>query len=187
VKRPQINIPWIVLTGFLAVMLALPSSAQQFSEQDVKAVLLYNAMKFIKWPETTFESKNTPLRLCVFGEDLFSNSLNLLKGKPIQGHPIQLHRVKKIPAIDNECQALYMASVKRTSLKSVLDAVKDESVLTISNYPEFAERGGVLALVEIDGFAKLVINSKASSQANLAVNSQLLELAIVVDGSNGEG
>jgi hypothetical protein len=53
-------------------------------------------------------------------------------------------------------------------------------VLTIAEAPDFASRGGIIALVLQDSRVRFIVNVQAAAQAGLSISSRLLALATVV-------
>jgi hypothetical protein len=178
---------WVPIVGLLLTSVMQPVLAEKFSEHEVQAVLMYNVTKFVQWPESAFTAENEPLRICVLGDDPFNVSLKLLRDKPVHGHPILLHTLTGRLRAEDQCHVLFVGSSEKGHLQDILGPIRNEPVLTIANFNGFARNGGVLSLVRRDKRVKISINKRASEQAGLAVNSQLLELATVVESLEGEG
>ncbi|MFW2405268.1 MAG: YfiR family protein [Gammaproteobacteria bacterium] len=177
----------IVTAGLLTGPVSTAVTAENFSELEVQAVLLYNVTKFVTWPGSAFAASDEPLNLCSLGDDPFTKSLRILNGKPVKTHPITLRPLQARPVATDRCHILVVSRSARTKLGDVLDALRNQPVLTIGNFENFAHRGGTLSLVKNGKRVSMVINPQAATNAGLIVNSQLLELATIVNGPENEG
>ena len=67
------------------------------SEYQVKAAFLFNFAKFVDWPSAAFSSVQSPINLCILGDDPFGNALDeLIHGKIINAREIAIHRTQKV-------------------------------------------------------------------------------------------
>ena len=71
-----------------------------------------------------------------------------------------------------------VSSTVGAQLASVLAAYCRAPVLTVSDLEHFADRGGVIGIVEDGQSLRFAINQTAASQARLQVSSQLFHLAV---------
>ena len=53
-------------------------------------------------------------------------------------------------------------------------------VLTVSDVPEFCERGGIIGLVKKDDKVRFEVNRAAADRAQLVLSSELLKVATKV-------
>jgi hypothetical protein len=74
---------WQWMSALWLLLLAGPLPAAN-TEADVKAAFIYNFTKFVEWPPTAL-ADNTPLQLCVLGQDDTSSRLRQLHGREAQG------------------------------------------------------------------------------------------------------
>jgi hypothetical protein len=175
--------------GLLATVCALfsmpaaqPAQAASLAESEIKAAFMYNFAKFVQWPDAAFAQPQSPLILCVMGEDGFGPALETIDHKLAQGHELQVRRRIRLEDAKS-CHILFVADSERTRLAAVLHSVSGASVLTVSDIDRFAELGGVIGLYNVDNKLRFSINPEQARSASLQVNSQLLKLAkIVHDG-----
>lgn len=172
---------WLPGLASLLLGLMLPASAaEKFTEFEVQAVLLYNVTKFVEWPGSAFRGPDEPVTLCILGDDPFISSLGLLQGKPVRRRPIALRLLEENPTPEDRCHILFVGRSEEARFEPVLRGLGTAPVLTIASFEAFSAHGGVLSLIKNGKRVSLLINSQASRQAGLTVNSQLLELATVV-------
>ena len=158
---------------------AQPAQAASLAESEIKAAFMYNFAKFVQWPDAAFGQPQSPLILCVMGEDGFGPALETIDRKLAQGHELQVRRRIRLEDA-KACHILFVADSERTRLAAVLHSVSGASVLTVSDIDRFAELGGVIGLYNVDNKLRFSINPEQARSASLQVNSQLLKLAKIV-------
>jgi hypothetical protein len=73
---------------------------------------------------------------------------------------------------------LFVSAAEEPRLAGVLAAYCRAPVLTISDLEHFADRGGMIGLIENDNVLHFAINRTASIDARLDVSSRLLHLSV---------
>ena len=169
----------------LALALALacaPSlSAQEANptEYQVKAAYLYNFGKFIEWPASTAGPGNS-FSICVLGEDPFGATLDkTIAGENINGKKAVVRRFAKLQDAVH-CHILFISSTEEARLAEILAVLDGASVLTVSDIPQFTQRGGMIQFVKEANKVRFEVNLTPAERDGLALNSQLLKVAVNV-------
>ena len=150
------------------------ADVQPTPEYAVKAAFLYNFGKFVEWSDD-----RSPLTVCIFGIDPFGSALDPLHGKSLKGRPLLVKR--GFSNVDlTECHILYISRSAKAQFAQILSSVKNRQILTVSDIENFAQSGGMIALVNVANKIQLEINLDATQQAGLKVSSQLLKLSKIV-------
>ena len=150
-----------------------PASAQEGKEQ-----FLYNFLLFVHWPADAFRDASEPLRVEIIGRDPFGGSLDrFLADKAVYGRRIVVAHADA-PTIAPLPHVLFVSAAEEPRLAKVLAAYCRAPVLTVSDLDRFANRGGVIGLIENDHVLHFSINQTAASEARLEVSSQLFHLAV---------
>jgi hypothetical protein len=160
---------------------ALPVAAQVSPEYQLKAVLLLRLAQFTQWPAEAFQSLDSPIQVCVLGENPFGETLSAaLTGETAHGRRLVAQHHRAIEQAKS-CHILYLTGAGPRQAKTIVSAIGGRSILTVR------EIDGVATLYEtIVGFAteqgkiKLFINAKAAAAARLALDPRLLRVAEVV-------
>jgi hypothetical protein len=161
-------------------LMALPGAcllAQTASEYEVKAAFLYRFASFVEWPPG---SAHGPLCIGVAGQDPFGAALDeVVKGKSINGRAFVVKRFQtgQEPA---GCHIVFISSSEKKKLRSILDRLHGEAVLTVGDMPGFCENGGVVNLELADDRVSFEINLDAAERARLRLSSKLLSLAKII-------
>jgi hypothetical protein len=178
------------LAAFASVFLmGMVSHAQapKPSEYQVKAAYIYNFGKFVKWPANAAASQDSSFTICILGDDPFGSALqSTLAGQSIDGKPVLVKRVAK-PQDAIGCLILFIAAEQKSQLREILDALGQSSVLTVSDIPDFSNRGGMIQFVLDSGRVRFQINRISAENAGLSLSSDLLRVAVAVKESGRTG
>lgn len=169
----------------LALVVALSTAAGAQSRQleyQVKAAFLYNFAKYVEWPD---DSANV-IVVGVLGADQFADVLEkTLVGKTVHDKPLQVKRCAELPD-PGQLHILVISASRQPALSETLNALDGASVLTVSEAPDFAARGGMIGFRLEGNKVRFEINSDAVARAGLQISSQLLKLATNVIGTGRE-
>ena len=159
-----------------------PSSAET-SEYLIKAGYIYNFAKLVEWPAAA-AAKGQPIVIGVLGNDGFAGVLDrTVNGKKIDDRPLTVKRLRSKHVRDCGCQMLFVAAAESGLADEVIASQGSAAVLTIAEAPDFATRGGMIALVLQDSKVRFIVNVNAATQAGLSISSRLLALASAVHTS----
>lgn len=169
---------WLLLALLLPFATAADVSTANL-EYRVKAAYLYNFTKFVTWPDDSLDSSpNTPLNICILGEDPFGRSINMLSDKLARGHKVVVSYLQELNGI--HCQVMFISRSEADRLQEILSRLASRHVLTVSDIEGFAVKGGCIRLDIVDGKVRFNINMRAARQAELQLSAKLLELAKMV-------
>ena len=148
------------------------------AEYQVKAAFLLNFTKFVEWPASAFEDANSPLAICILGDDPFGGALDdLVQGESVNGRKLAVERIRSAPR-PKSCQVLYINKAEK-GVSAVLSGL-GAGVLTVGDGDGFAREGGIIAFVLDGRHVRFDINQRAASDASLAISSRLLNVARTV-------
>ncbi|MCU1237755.1 MAG: putative transrane protein [Candidatus Solibacter sp.] len=168
------------MPGRLALVLAVLGHffvqlGSQVPEYQVKAVFLLNFTKFIEWPAAAFAAPESPIEICVMGEDPFGKVLDqVLAGEVVQGRRVVAQRIKNLPA-PKTCQVLFVAKPEKDVTKGL--SALGPGVLTVGEGESFVRGGGAIAFEIENRRVRFRINETVAANAGLVVSSKLLNIA----------
>lgn len=167
-------------------LLTLPAQARDsFSESDIAVALLYKVARFVRWPEGSFASPEASLRLCTYAPAEYQSSLRALEKRSIGSHPIEV--VQLTPGqVDEACHVLFFTDPSQAVGGRELRRLDGQPVLTVGNFREFSDQGGMLSLTKSRKRVNIRINASISDRAGLKFSSQLLELSRVFRDKSAE-
>jgi hypothetical protein len=165
----------------------LPAQQSKASEFEVKAAYLYNFGRFVQWSQAAAASKGNSFPICVFGQDPFGTVLDTtLSGESIDGKAVVAKRVSKAQdALD--CRVLYISASEDSRLKDILVGLDKAGVLTVSDIPQFSQRGGMIQFVVVANKIRFEVNLTSAQEAGLTLSSDLLKVAVAVRKSPQPG
>lgn len=162
------------------------AESQSSPEYLIKAVYMYNFMKFVEWPPEAFKDSLSPINLYILGTDPFGGTLNFINDKMVKGRRLHIKHVNHVNEISGG-HILFISVSERENLRHTLRAVKNSAILTVSEIDGFAEQGGIINFITVENRIQFGINPDAAEQSGLKISSQLLRLArIVTVQSRGE-
>jgi len=182
-------------THFRSIALVLASAAisaaslraQQANptEYQVKAAYLYNFGRFVEWPPKVAAGEF--FSVCVLGQDPFGVTLDkTIAGEDINGKKAAVRRIARLQDAAL-CRILFISLAEENHLKEILAALAGMSVLTVSDIPQFAQRGGMIQFVMRENKVRFEVNLTTAERDGLTMSSQLLKVAVNVRRSSQPG
>jgi hypothetical protein len=154
------------------------------TQYDVEAVYLYQFGRFIDWPPQSAEHADS-FPICILGRDPFDGILDsTIAGEAINQVPLKAQRIGSIDEARN-CRILFVSDSETARLPLILDGLRSSPVLTVSDTPGFASKGGMIGFVVQGNRVRFEINVVSTQRAGLTVSSQLLKVASLVRGAGG--
>ena len=138
----------------------------------MKAAFLLNFARFVEWADGT--AGNTPIAVCVLGEDPFGAALDqALEGESVGTRRIAARRLRTLEGAG--CNVAFVP-------KSVKDAARTlaempPGVLTVGEGEGFLREGGMIALVMDNRRVRFDINMAAVRNSGVRLSSRLLQVA----------
>jgi len=150
-------------------------------EYQLKAVFLFNFTQFVDWPAGSFADDKSPLVIGVIGENPFGNYLEeAVSGETKNGHPVIVEYYQDEEAAKS-CHMLFINLPESDKRKQVIEKIKEEPVLTVSDASDFSVQGGLVRFVKKNNRIKLQINLEACKELGLIPSSKLLQLADIIE------
>ena len=156
-----------------------PAATAASREYLLKAAFLYNFAKFTTWPAKAFPGPQTPLRVCILGEDSFGAAMESIEGKNIKERPVAVIRIAQVSDAER-CHILFISTSEEERLRVILDNLPERPILTVSDMPNFARAGGAINLKTVEDQIRFDINVDVANAADLRLSSKLLRLGNII-------
>jgi hypothetical protein len=154
-------------------------AADEPFEYQVKAAFLLNFTKFVEWPATSFRQAESPITICILGEDPFGTTLvQLVAGEIVSERKVVVERIKRPPP-PKSCQVLFVGRDEKNSSK-ILSGL-GPGVLTVGEGESFLRKGGIIAFVLENRRVRFSVNQMAAESGDLKLSSKLLSVARSVE------
>lgn len=160
---------------------ALPAKAQAPLERSVKAAFLYKFAGYATWPETSFPTPDSPVRIGVTGDETLANELRkMVRTRTSGGRRVE---VVSIPPeeIPRGVHVAFRAHGARDALVDWIREARREPILIVTESPGALSRGSMINFVERDGRIRFEVGLGAAKQAGITLSSRLLSVASVVE------
>jgi len=195
---------WIVMAALALggwCMMASGAGRQEQkppTEYELKAVCIYNFLKYTDWPKETGAAERTappakgPIVIGVVGKDPFGKTWKQIEGKKINERPIVVklfgdfnkintvqenNRIKYTYDDLQKSHMLFICLSEQQNMKKILGLVKANSVLTVSETKGFLEKGGIINFLMDNKKVRFEINLDAAKTAKLQIKTTVLKLA----------
>jgi hypothetical protein len=151
------------------------------SENQVKAVFLFNFSQFVSWPTEAFARPESPLVIAVLGVDQFGENLDAaVRGERVGDRPLEVRRYHSVEEI-KDCQILFINRSETARLPEIVAALRGRRILTVSDADDAAKLGVIIQFVTENSRIRLRINPSAARADGLTISSKLLRPAQIVE------
>jgi hypothetical protein len=180
-RRAGKNSVFIMLTVLSTLSHGIsPAQSLTTSEYEIKAAFLFNFAKFVDWPPDAMKNTDGSFVIGILGRDPFGVALEQTIGdKTIRGAAIQIRRFQNLNDL-RFCHILFISESEKNGLPGILDKIGDQSILTVSDMPDFARRGGMIHLYMENNRVRFIIHTQAAENAGLKLSAKLLTLAKIL-------
>jgi hypothetical protein len=152
-------------------------------ESQVKAMFVYNFLKFVEWPVDASLPPGNPFVLVIIGEGATADATeHFLESKTIGDRPLVVRRTQWDQSLTG-VRAAFVVERDPKKLHHICDAAAAAGVLTIGEGESFTTNGGVIALLVEDRKVRFDVDTSAAQSAGLRVSSKLLALTHAVRSS----
>ena len=167
----------IILTLLFCPLLP---SAEESVEHQVKAAFIHKFIKFTKWPKAAFSSDISPILIGVYGESPIWSGLKNLENKTVMGRRLKIFKVHESD-LKKKYHIIFVSKAKTDEADSLLNKNNKSGMMTIGESDGFAEKGGMINFVIVEGKLRFEINIAAIERSGLKLSSKLLRLGKVVE------
>jgi hypothetical protein len=169
----------VALFSAIAILTS-PAAALEATEPALKAAFLYKFSFFVEWPQTAFATSDSPINLCIVGDDPFGTSLDgIVKGQKVGSRAIAVHRMNSISR-NSGCHIVYLADGENSRFGEMLATLRGSNILTVTDENAEGNDVGMINFVMKDHRVRFVIDDAAAASGGLAISSRLLSLALEV-------
>lgn len=158
------------------------TAAEKSDESSVKAAFLFQFTRFIDWPAGADSSKD--FSICVLEQPQVAKSLEVVtESKSVHGKKISVNALTGGDSFE-KCSILYIGMTEHEKVKQVLSrvaALRNHAILTVSHARGLAQDGVMINFFLEDDHLRFEVNINAAKNANLALSSQILKLARIIE------
>ena len=154
-------------------------SPENIKEYEVKAAFLYKFCFYVEWPETAFETVDSPLILGVTGPDRLADDLiRIVHTRTVQGRLIEVRRINS----DNALPGLHLLFLNRSTLPSSLPSLTDNRPMLVITEDPLPGSESSINFVLDDNRVRFDVQLDSATRRGLRLSAQLLQAARNVHG-----
>ncbi len=170
-------VAWILLCA--TVTMGGNQSQTDDRESAVKAAYIYNFLQFGEWPRHKSTEAGTPIRVAVVGDKAVAAAFGPISDERIDGRPIEVSFHSTLPSAADygAFHIIYINNPDHGQIRLLTEAAGTCHVLTISDQPQFAARGGMVEFVSVNNNLRFIINKTALYRAGLQIPAQVFRVA----------
>lgn len=157
----------------MCAIISLQSNASSEGEKQIRAMFVYNFANFVQWPNRAFKHKNSPLQVCLLGEVPFVPYLMPMSGTLIGKRELRVSQETSEKDFSGQCHMLFIGPQE----KGFKPSKKYLYILSISEQPDFIERGGIVHIIDQVERISFDIELDRAKRQGLFISSDLLSLA----------
>jgi hypothetical protein len=169
----------------MPLLCSAPLADEQLStaaESDLKAVYIFNFIRFTGWPESRQRQMEGRIRLNILGDyDIYDVIKGISRKQPGRQMGLEVQACSTASCLE-ESSVLFFGQSGGGRFQHLLESFKGKPVLTISDIPGFASHGGMIEIILHEKRLGFIINLKVVKEANLYISAQLLQLADIIEG-----
>ncbi len=176
-----------ILAGAMAV--AASGGDRAPGEYDVKAIFCYHLLSFVEWPEAAFAHDPKTIIIGIQGRNPFGDAFEKIPEGPVNDRKVVVRQLPGNATADDlaQVQLLFISAQSRARTAHILRTIRDRPVLTVGEVDGFADDGGMINFVIIDGRPRFELNPGAARRVDIVFRSQLLRLAErIVNGAGDQ-
>jgi hypothetical protein len=137
---------WLVFLSLIHLT-AAPASSQVSREYQLKAVFLWRLAQFTQWPADSFENADSPIIVCVLGENPFGDALDAaVRDETAHGRRLVARYHRGLDQV-KMCHIVYIAGSVARQTKEIIVGVSGRSILTVSDIEGFTRSFNGMVLV----------------------------------------
>jgi hypothetical protein len=169
----------------LSALFCLCSAASLYalSEETIKSAYLERFAMFVKWPKPV-ESYS----VCIYNDEEFAGTLRKnYSSRLFNGRPLTVISLKVGEGTDamQKCHILYFRGSKPYQNETILNSLRKNSVLVISDNDGDTKQGAMIGFYLENNTFRFVLNQRNFDNANLDVSYKLLNFATVIEPTGG--
>ncbi len=152
-------------------------SASEEANAKIKAIYIYNFTKYIEWPDN-YKQGNFIIGVMGNNTSLINELNKMAASKTVGTQRLEIRNISAAEAAP--CHIIYVLSDNSNQLSEVIEKIKSNSTLIITDKAGLAAKGSAINFVVQENKQKIELNKSNIERYRLKVASSLVELAIQV-------
>ena len=186
IKKNQLMLNWLKKNQIYLIYISLVlifvnyCYAEYAKEYELKGVCIIKFIDYIKWPDKSFGNNNNEFILGILGHNYFDNFFEHFRGKQFKDNNFKIIYFDSVDEI-GQPQILFISSSFKNNLENIFKELENKKILTIGDVPDFAEKGGIINLINKEGYISFEININALNRSEIKISSDLLGISKLIE------
>ena len=166
------------------------SQPDQLTSNKIKVGLIYNFINFTEWPESAYQSENSPYNICIASEEKYPKIFSALATRSIRGRKLQVSQLYPNASQEKiiECQLIFIRFESKNAQDYLIEKVGNLPILTIAEENNSEAMSAMINFVNDNKNIAFIINRSKASQSTIQFSSKMLRLALkVIENKNEAG
>jgi hypothetical protein len=171
-----------LFVGLCAGLLAYspPFAADLPDEDEVEAAFLYRFAGYVEWPPEALAGQD--FTIAVLGSDGIVEELRrILPHHLLKNRPAQVRRIRGLEEL-RDAQILFVGPQFNDELKTLIARVAKQPVLVVTASDHGLDEGSCVNFLLVDRRVRFEVSLTAADRVGLRVSSELLSVAVRVQG-----
>lgn len=168
---------WFVFALQCLAGLAWAGDGASSLESRVKAAYLYNFASYVEWPAASSLPAGAPITIgFVEAAEIAEELSKLSSGRMVHNRPVEVKLIKPGEAVAG-VQILFMGRQGNRRLKQLVEGVRAQPVLTVSDAQGGLSDGSIINFVPVDDRIRFEISLANAERNGIKINARLLSVA----------
>jgi len=157
-------------------------AADVHDEDEVEAAFLSRFAGYVEWPAEALAGQD--FTIAVMGSNTIVEELQrILQHHTLKNLPAQVRRIRSLGEL-HDAQILFVGPEFNDDLKSIISRVAKHPVLLVSASDHGLDDGSCVNFLFVDRRVRFEVSLTAADRGGLRVSSELLSVAVRVQGRN---
>jgi hypothetical protein len=166
--------------GLLAYSPLFPADLPD--QDEVEAAFLYRFAGYVEWPPEALSGQD--FTIAVLGSDSVVQELQrILPHHSLKNRPAQVRRIRGLEEL-KDAQILFVGPQFNDELKTLIARIGKRPVLVVTASDHGLDEGSCVNFLLVDRRVRFEVSLTAADRVGLRVSSELLSVAVRVQGRN---
>lgn len=166
-----------VIIFISTLLFSVLTCAADTTEYEIKAAYLYKFADYVEWPPTVAPQSDEPFTIGVLNAKDMEEALRDLTAKnSIQGRKVVIKHLNQNLSLTG-IQMLFIGNEESQSLKSLLEPMQSQPVLTVTESTDALSAGSIINFIPVDERIRFEVSVTHAERNGLKISARLLSVA----------
>lgn len=182
--RPMLRFVSLIASGLLCTVITCAANEHglaQAQEYPVKAAMMYKFLSFTAWPETVFETKESPYKIWVIGSREIGTELRTLTAdRTANDRPIKVVNTQSLKKV-SQPHVVFVGRSAEKHLPRIAKLAEQHSFLIITENEQGLKAGSTINMRVVNDRVGFEVSLACAQRYDIQLSSRLLSVASSVN------